>query len=152
MLHLIRFCDEINQGVFGELHYNGERLAYTVEKPWVRNIPFKSCIPDGRYKLVPFQRSNGQNVYALVNEDLKVYLTKEDMDAAGGFGRYACLIHIANTVDDVVGCIGPGKQWTWWESKGKLMVTSSSATCDLVFDTIRDNDIKHINITWKHYG
>jgi len=150
-LILERFCDSADHGTFGVISFRGSRQCNTVERPWLDNIPFKSCIPAGRYRLIPFHRLNGQDVYALVNEDLRVYLTKEDMDEAGGQGRYAILIHIANYIDDVVGCIGPGDHWTWSSDKNCLMVTSSRTTTAKLMRLISSKQIDAIEIIWKHH-
>lgn len=111
----------------------GEWSCYTIERPWRRwsvpgGQPFESCIPDGNYDLVPFMRPNGDKVFAIVNPDLGVHFQEADRpkDSNGQRqGRYLCLIHPANYVDDVVGCIGPGKIRTIDTSRHKIMVTSS---------------------------
>lgn len=84
---------------------------WTMEQPWFANaenpagVPFKSCVPEGVYKLEPFLRSNGHKVWALVNESLDVHVKQQS-----GYGRYACLIHSGNLVTDSSGCILPGTQ------------------------------------------
>lgn len=87
----------------------GDLEIFTTERPWVPGEnkggkPFKSCVPDGTYNLIPFERSNGDQVLALLNPALGVHLYKGD-----GLGRYAILIHAGNWVTDVVGCIAPGR-------------------------------------------
>jgi len=89
-----------------------DHIFFTVERPWIPHreskggTPFQSCIPDGRYTLEPFLRTNGDTVPCMINEDLGVFKYAEDRNTE--FERYACLIHIANKVQNVVGCIGPG--------------------------------------------
>ncbi len=83
----------------------------TIERPWVPwhtlgGKPFASCVPDGEYKLEPWTRPNRGEVYILSNPELGVY--RLDGDRIGGVGRYLVLIHVANWVTNVVGCIGPG--------------------------------------------
>ena len=110
--------------------------CFTMERPWLRwsypgGKPFESCIPDGEYELVPFLRPNGDKAFAMVNPDLGVYFHKDDRptdDQGQRHGRYLCLIHAGNYVDDVAGCIAPGKVRTINGSKHKLMVTSSRVT------------------------
>ena len=80
----------------------------TMERPWVAGNtpggkPFESCIPDGEYRLDPWRRPSGHEVYILSNPELGVFKEKGD-----GIGRYLILIHVANWVINVVGCIGPG--------------------------------------------
>lgn len=85
----------------------------TIERPWVRantlgGKPFASCVPDGEYRLDPWTRPNRGEVYILSNPDLGVYRLEEDRTR--GIGRFLVLIHIANYVRNIVGCIGPGTQ------------------------------------------
>jgi len=83
---------------------------WTMEQPWRRGgrggLPFKSCVPDGEYRLVPFLRDNGQQVWALENHDLGVYVKREDRERDDD--RFACLIHPGNVVSHSVGCVLPG--------------------------------------------
>tara|TARA_R110002167_G_scaffold117114_4_gene292821 strand:+ start:3204 stop:3659 length:456 start_codon:yes stop_codon:yes gene_type:complete len=96
----------------GVLHADGLR-AYTMERPWVRasthlgGKPFESCVPSGTYALEKFTRSSGAEVYALYNPDLGVYIRKDDIPQSET-GRYEILIHPANYVEELAGCIAPG--------------------------------------------
>ena len=108
--------------VQGRLDVGGLSLE-TIERPWIAGEhpggkPFESCVPDGEYELVPFERSNGSQVLALYNPTIGVHL-----HAIDGIGRYACLIHAGNWSDDVVGCIAPGLGRSI--SNNRVMVTSS---------------------------
>jgi hypothetical protein len=108
----------------GDLHLEGYSFA-TLERPWIPwavsgGKPFSSCVPDGVYLLEPFIRNNAEHVYSLRSEENGVFVTKEQADFAGG-GRYACLLHSANFVYQVVGCIAPGM------SRGLLNNRSSGA-------------------------
>jgi len=150
-LILERFCDSQKHGTFGIISYKGEQIAVTVEKPWSDNKPFESCIPQGKYKLVTFIRGNGDHVFALINKEIGVYKTQADMMASGGKGRYSILIHVANYADDVVGCIGPGEEWTWDSRKEILMVTKSGKTTAKLLSLIRKNNITDIEIFWKEH-
>lgn len=94
----------------GVLRLNGFTLA-TLERPWIPGFsaggrPFESCVPDGDYMLEPWTRPSGEEVFLLSNPDLGVYRYKEDRPE--GKGRYLILIHVANFIDDIVGCIAPG--------------------------------------------
>lgn len=96
----------------GEL-FVGDHKFQTVERPWVKNpeapggMPFKSCVPDGEYRVRTFVRPSGEKVFILSNPDLGVYEQEMDMPEPGR-GRYLILIHVGNNVEDVVGCIAPG--------------------------------------------
>lgn len=93
----------------------------TIERPWIpdpnghrggkRGTPGHpelpaSCVPDGAYKLSPWKRPDGSDVYILYAPDLGVWRTQDDPGYDGG--RTLCLIHVANWARDVIGCIGPG--------------------------------------------
>lgn len=83
-------------------------------------MPNVSCVPDGEYQLLRHARPDGDVVLALRNPDLGVYYSKASMR---GEGRYLILIHAANYVDQVQGCIAPGLGQTI--SDNRPMVTSS---------------------------
>jgi len=99
---LERFCYS-EMGTFGKLRMNGFE-CFTVEQPWRNNEPFKSCIPEGPYLVKRTSTPKHPNTFILVNEDLGVFEYKQ------GHGRYAILIHIGNTTNDIVGCIAPGER------------------------------------------
>lgn len=95
MLHLTlnRIQDTGNETI-GELRVEGkpELLFHTIERPWLNNKARVSCIPKGTYKFVPHDGTAFKNVWRL-----------EDVP-----DRSAILMHIGNTVKDVIGCIAVG--------------------------------------------
>jgi hypothetical protein len=72
-------------------------------------------VPDGEYSLRHHIRPNGDRVFALWNPDLSVFYTKQER--ADREGRYLILIHSANWVEQVIGCIAPGVVRTIAENK-----------------------------------
>ena len=123
-LILERFCySDLNTQ--GKLWLEDDTFLWTLERPWLPGMsggmPFESCIPDGTYKLLSHMRPSGEKVYALHNPELGVYYT--DQERAGRAGRYLILIHSANWVEQVVGCIAPGMTSTIADNK--RMVRSS---------------------------
>ena len=88
----------------------GAQVLYTVEQEWRPTAPGgepnNSCVPEGRYELLPHVRPNEDEVFALVNEGLGVYYTAADRTR--DVGRFLILIHAGNTSSDVTGCIAPG--------------------------------------------
>lgn len=148
-LILQRWSNHPEHGTLGELYFEGEKLAETIEKPWRNNQPFISCVPCGTYELIPFWRSNGDDVYALFNPELNVYVDMDDRPS--DHGRYGILIHIANWASEVVGCIAPGLELGVGKkrhTKGadKMMVYKSADACDQIFNLIRDKRIEKITI------
>lgn len=96
---LIRY-ESTSEGTFGVLKF-GHLELQTIERPWLNNTPFESCIPPGEYALLPFTRPNGDQVYALTGGTVS-------LDKTDGFKRYLVLIHVGNYMTDVVGCVAPG--------------------------------------------
>ncbi len=125
-LTLQRFCYSETE-TEGLLWLNEHESVCTLERPWIGGIPggmpFESCVPDGMYELIPHIRPNGDKVFALRNPDLAVFYTKQERGDRAG--RYLILIHSANWVEQVVGCIAPGLVRTIAENK--RMVRSSRA-------------------------
>lgn len=109
VLDRFAYLDDCTRGV---LHV-GNHTFQTIERPWVRNpageggMPFESCIPDGTYSLQNHTRPSGKKAFILRNSALGVYSFDSELTTPG-LGRYLILIHVGNTVDDVVGCIAPG--------------------------------------------
>lgn len=64
----------------------------TIERPWLDNKNFVSCIPEGVYRVKPFSSHDNPNVWEICD------VTK----------RSGVLIHSANWVDQLKGCIAPG--------------------------------------------
>lgn len=91
MIEITRFA-LLPDRTLGKAVY-GEHVFWTIEKPWKDNQPFISCIPEGYYRL---GRRNSPRFGPNVWEVLEVP------------NRTHILLHVANTADDVVGCIGFG--------------------------------------------
>ena len=81
-------------GVFGTLRVGDIKLI-TVERPWLDNLPYKSAIPVGTYPLkLGMYHKGGYKAYELVMPK----------DSPRGLIK----IHRANTMDQLLGCIGVG--------------------------------------------
>jgi hypothetical protein len=89
----------------------GDALFRTLERPWIPGQPGGtkgiSCIPPGTYELQLHDTEAHPRSFALVNPDLDVYHYELP---PGKQGRTSCLIHIANYVSELRGCIGLGMQ------------------------------------------
>lgn len=68
----------------------------------------ESCIPDGRYQVVPHDSERFPKVYALVAPTLGVYRWPGDIPNGQPWGRSAILIHAGNTTENIMGCIAVG--------------------------------------------
>ena len=78
-------------GTFGRL-FVGDKVFHTVEREWLGNKTYDSCIPEGVYDVTPYSSEKYPNVWELQNVP----------------GRSKILIHVANNPRDVQGCIGLG--------------------------------------------
>ncbi|MCO1336079.1 DUF5675 family protein [Microbulbifer sp. OS29] len=99
MLTLTRFAYG-SEATLGRLRV-GDRTFYTVERPWLGNKPFESCIPEGVYRCDPYSSAKYPNVWELQEVP----------------GRSKILMHTANYASDVQGCIGIGTTQApggWW--------------------------------------
>jgi hypothetical protein len=79
-------------GTNGALTINNSFQCYTIELPWVDNLPRRSCIPEGRYELK------------------KRYSPKfkDHLLVQGVPGRSLVLLHPANdALKELKGCIAP---------------------------------------------
>lgn len=116
-IELVRFA-YLEDATLGWLHVNTLRIA-TLEEPW-RPDPdgpggqrrdgalVESCIPDGRYQVVPHDSDRFPKVYGLVAPTLGVYRWPGDIPNGQPWGRSAILIHAGNTTKDIMGCIAVG--------------------------------------------
>jgi hypothetical protein len=96
-------------GTFGSMKMPDGAVLYTVERPWLDNKPSVSCIPDGKYNCQPRRFFRGGY---------------DAVEITGVKGRSHILFHIANTMNDVEGCVGVGsklgaigQQWAVLASK-----------------------------------
>jgi hypothetical protein len=101
----------------GTIEAHGRRVQ-SLERPWVPSTnggiggqKGVSCVPPGRYRLFPHSGEAFKNVWALVNPALDVYHWDSQVPAARrGKARTTVLIHPANYVSELRGCIAPGKE------------------------------------------
>lgn len=97
--HLQRFA-YTPMGTFGRLTV-GDQSWFTVERPWLNNKPGISCIPEGTYPLK--LRTSG-----IVSRTTSGNYSK-GWEVTKVPGRSLIMLHIGNTMDDLEGCIAPGK-------------------------------------------
>lgn len=81
-------------GTFGRL-IDDEFTACTMEEIWAKNVRSQSCIPEGTYKC-------RRNIFPRTGETFEVTAVPN---------RTAILFHVANTIANVEGCIGPGNSF-----------------------------------------
>lgn len=98
-----------DNGTFGILKSNGFQCV-TVEEVWRNNQRSISCIPIGVY---PIRRGK----YPRHGECFEVLNVPN---------RTSILIHPANTIDDIEGCIGPGERFGMVKDKWAVLQSTSA--------------------------
>ena len=111
-----RFDEDDNRTLGHAGIWNGLSYLFnfvTLELPWKGNQLYISRIPAGRYEAVATRRgSNGK--YAIHLMDV--------------VGRSEIMIHIGNYHYDILGCILPGKTFSYIDSDGIMDVSDSKDT------------------------
>lgn len=110
MLLLSRKIQTEKFGMFGVMHDMLTGMQFcSLERPWLDNQPMVSCIPAGTYHLVEHDSPRFGRCYAVMG--LGVGLTP------GKDARTFILIHAANIVDELSGCIAVGAFHTVMQGK-----------------------------------
>lgn len=78
-----------------------DSIWFGVERPWLDNKPFVSCIPDGTY---PMRRFYDVHDY----RSSKRIDTEYVWEICDVMGRTLILFHVANLPRNVAGCVGLG--------------------------------------------
>jgi hypothetical protein len=120
ILELVRYYTPM--GTFGELWHGAIQHWKTVERVWTDNEKFISCIPEGAYLC---RRINSPN-------HGETFVVMEVPD------RYDILFHVANTMNDVQGCIGIGSDFGF--VNGLWAVIQSGAAFTDFMDYLEDDD------------
>lgn len=81
-------------GTFGRLIDAGFE-CFTIEEVWAKNVKSKSCIPEA--SAYPCRRGT----FPKMGETFEVTNVPD---------RSAILFHVANTIADIEGCVGPGER------------------------------------------
>ena len=93
VIKLTRFA-VMPEGTLGRMNFPSGAQLYTIERPWIENRPFVSCIPAGVYQL---------------EQDLTGRVHGPRLRAVPG--RSQINIHPANKPHELQGCIAPGLDW-----------------------------------------
>jgi len=118
MIRITRF-KESKAGTFGHLEMEGFS-CYTLERNYVGNKPFISSVPLGEYSLTPTTYKSSQSV-ALCNVQHGIYRHENPLST-----RYGILVHAANWVHQLQGCIALGDEMMMMN--GKMGISLSVET------------------------
>lgn len=126
----------------------------TMERPWLDNETYVSCVPPGRY---PLRLRHSE----VVRRASKGRYAK-GWEVADVPGRSYIMFHPGNTIDDSEGCILPGRVFSAWmvEEEMRWAVTSSQDTFAELMRELNNNleweiEIKYFDPeteTWKEYN
>jgi hypothetical protein len=115
---LKRVCSS-EQGTFGVFIDDQKPLFVTVELPWRDNKRNISCIPQGAYIC---ERSKYTKV--LKSWGVRTFKSYETFEIVDVTRRTGIKFHVANTINDLLGCVGIGSSfgkigslWAVWQSK-----------------------------------
>lgn len=121
------------EGTQGILEWNGNRICYTIELPWLENQKRVSCVPEGEYLLQKrYSKKFGWHLH-LVNVP----------------GRDFILIHPANDAKkELLGCIAPVTEYTGI-GKGSFSRRAFLKVKNLVYPVLSENEVVKLVITTK---
>lgn len=114
-------------GLFGRLTSARGKVFATLEREWRGNQPRVSCIPPGRYELVPWQGTRFPKHWALRGGTVGLW-------PGEGVERSAILIHAANHPEELAGCIALGTL----AGGARSHLTGSRAAVRAFFDELED--------------
>lgn len=124
---LLRYRDD-GQRTLGLLKV-GNLVLHTIEQPWRNNEPFRSCVPDGDYKLIPWVSPSKNRRFD--GRCLKIIGCEP--------ARTDCLFHTANWSFELQGCVAPGLKRGVAAGKGQPAqdcVMSSTAAMEKLLETV----------------
>lgn len=122
---LNRFNQSKNQ-TLGELLYNGKVMCKTLELPWMSNQRGKSCIPTGEYTVVRRVSPKYGEHFHLVDVPDRQWI----------------LIHPANYVSQLLGCIAVGKAHRDINGDGRKDLISSVDTMKMLLRELPQSAFK----------
>jgi hypothetical protein len=134
---LIR-CSVEAECIRGVLLMEGEPVCVTLELPWKENEAGKSCIPPGTYHCQ--RRAARSNITGGKGQAFEVEKVP---------GREGVLIHVANTPQQLRGCIAVGRAF----DKGRFgepMISDSRVAFDKLFRAVAGDSEFQITISDVH--
>ncbi len=81
-------------------------ICWTLELPWLDNLPCKSCIPEATYWCAPHTRPDGRFSFIIWGDSVAQH--PGQLSAHGLMTRWGILFHAANRPEELLGCIAPG--------------------------------------------
>jgi len=138
-IRLERFAQVPGMGTYGCLHIAGERL-FTVEREWLDNVAFSSCIATGDYVLKKHKYRGDFDTFAIVGGTVSQYQQE-------GYERFACVFHVANKPEELCGCIGLGLSPAVFNKKWGVANSAVATERFLEILWASDDDVHTLEIT-----
>jgi len=129
-------------GTFGKLHVEDWECRI-LERPWLGNRPFESCIPNGIYRMelrespVVTRTSKGEFTHG--------------WELCNVPGRTFIMIHPGNIAEHTEGCLLPGRNAAVIASRMKPGVTHSLTTFRTLMQKLSTQSFWDMNIMWESY-
>jgi hypothetical protein len=144
-IRLRRYGSIPGEGTFGKLTvWDGAKLLYTcrtVEKEWLDNKPYKSCIPaPGTYLLELGMYFGGDGEGG--KRDYPAYIVLDVPD------RTLIKIHIANRPTELLGCIALGSDFA--TMTGEWAVKNSTLAFERFMKVMDGDKDAKLTIEWIH--
>jgi len=121
----------------GVITLDNRFVCYALERPWLNNEKNISCVPAGTYEIERYDSAKFPDCFSLVNFNLGVGLTPE-------FQRNYILIHPANRVSQLQGCIAPGIGISGYAEE--WMIVDSRNALEKIRKIVYNNNIKQMEI------
>lgn len=119
-----------------------EQSWHGLERPWLDNLPFESCIPTGTYALLSWESPRYGECYIFVGGRVSI--------DEGRAERYACLIHPANYTRQLQGCMALGmKKEDYFKGKDSAAVWSSRDATNQ-FRNVVGTEPAQVVISWNY--
>ena len=115
----------------------GTRELFTLERPWKQNEARVSCIPPGHYELERHHTRRFPDHFALLGGTVSHWPSADHP-------RSAILMHSANRVTQLQGCIAPG--WKANFGEHPVRVEQSRTALSVLHNWIRDHDVREFHI------
>lgn len=116
-------------GTFGTIELPSGLTLFTVERPWLGNKPFVSCVPTGQYGL---KRRRSPKVKMITDGRWET-----GFEITNVHGRSLVMLHPANWPDELNGCVGVGM--AYGILNGRLGVERSQDAFDLLMMNLQDD-------------
>ena len=145
-LDVLRYGSIPGYGTFGRLNVwddSGKLLfeCFTIEKEWLDNEAYKSCIPSGIYIIELGMYYSGDGVGG--KADYPAYVVCDVPN------RSLIKIHIANRASELLGCIAPGMELGTMVN-GDWCVKNSTIAFERFMQCMAGDKRAKLKIRWRN--